>query len=62
LKNIDHINKEIAILIRDSKKFTAKNKIFRKKIEDLRKIIFEEKHKRKREKTLNFYKKNKMKD
>jgi hypothetical protein len=43
LKNIDHINKKAAILIRDNEKFTAENKIFRKKVEDLRKAIFKKK-------------------
>jgi hypothetical protein len=62
LKNVDHVNKEAAILIRDDEKFNAKNKIFRKEIENLRKAIFEEKCKRKRGKALNFYKKDEIED
>jgi hypothetical protein len=61
LKNADHINKEAAILIRDDEKFTAKNKILRIEIEDLRKVIFDKKRKRMRGKVLNFYKENEMK-
>jgi hypothetical protein len=61
LKNINYINKKAAVLMREDKKFTTKNKIFRKEIKNLRKIIFEEKCKRKRGKVLNFYKKDKMK-
>jgi hypothetical protein len=41
--------------MRGGEKFAAENKIFRKEVEDLRKAIFEEKRKRKREKALNFY-------
>jgi hypothetical protein len=62
LKNTDHVNKKAAILMRDNEKFTAENKIFRRKIKDLREIIFKEKCKRKREKVLNFYKKDEMED
>jgi hypothetical protein len=62
LKNADYMNKEAAILIRDSEKFAAKNKILRKEIEDLRKAIFEEKRKKKRRKILNFYKEGEMED
>jgi regulator of replication initiation timing len=62
LKNIDYINKEAAILIRDNKKFAIENKILRKEVEDLRKAIFKKKRKRKREKALNFYKKDEMED
>jgi hypothetical protein len=62
LKNADYINKEIAVLMRGDKKFTAKNKIFRREVKDLREIIFEEKRKRKGKKILNFHKKYKMKD
>jgi hypothetical protein len=60
LKNIDYINKKAAVLIREDEKFTIKNKILRREIKDLRKIIFEKKRKRKRGKVLNFHKKNKM--
>jgi hypothetical protein len=60
LKNTDYINKEAAILIRNDKKFAAENKIFRKEIENLRKIIFKEKYKRKRKKILYFYEKDEM--
>jgi cell division protein FtsB len=60
LKIGDYINKKTAILIRNSKKLTAENKILRKEIENLRKGIFEKKRKRKREKVLNFYKENEM--
>jgi hypothetical protein len=56
LKNADHINKEAAILIRDSEKFIIENKILRREIEDLRKIIFKKKRKKKRGQILNFYK------
>jgi hypothetical protein len=60
LKNANHINKETAVLIRGDEKFTAENKILRKKIKDLRKAIFKKKRKRKREKILNFYKEDEM--
>ena len=62
LKPADYINKETAILIREDEKLTAENKILRRKIEDLRKAIFEKKRKKKREKALNFYKEDKMED
>jgi hypothetical protein len=62
LKNTDHINKEAAVLIRKDKKFTAENKILRRKIKNLRKTIFEEKRKRKRGKALNFHEKGEMED
>jgi hypothetical protein len=44
LKNVDHINKEAAILIRKDEKFIAKNKILRREVENLRKAIFEKKN------------------
>jgi hypothetical protein len=62
LKNADYINKETAILIRGNEKFAAENKILRKEVKDLRKIIFEEKYKRKRGKALNFYEEDKIED
>jgi hypothetical protein len=62
LKNADHINKEIAILMRDDEKLAAENIILRKEIKGLRKAIFEEKRKKKRGKALNFYKEGEMED
>jgi hypothetical protein len=62
LKNTDHINKEAAILMRNGEKLTAENKILRKEIEGLREAIFEEKRKRKRGKTLNFYDEGEIED
>jgi hypothetical protein len=62
LKNADYINKKIAILIRRDKRFAVENKILRKEIKDLRKVIFEEKCKKKRGKVLNFHEKGEMKD
>jgi hypothetical protein len=62
LKNTDYINKEAAVLMRENKKFTAENKIFRREIKDLRKAIFEKKRKKKRGKILNFHKENEMKN
>jgi hypothetical protein len=62
MKNADYINKKAAILMRDDKKLTAENKILRREIEDLRKVIFEKKCKRKRGKALNFYKEDEMED
>jgi hypothetical protein len=62
LKNADHINKEIAVLMREGERFTAENKIFRKEIEDLREVIFEKKRKKKRGKVLNFYEEGEMED
>jgi hypothetical protein len=47
--------------MRGDEKFTIENKILRRKIEDLRKTIFEEKRKKKRGKTLYFYKKSEKK-
>jgi hypothetical protein len=58
----NHINNEAAILVRAGEKLAAENKILRKKTENLRNAIFEEKCKRKRSKSLNFYKKDKQKD
>jgi hypothetical protein len=54
----NHINNEVAILIR-AEKFATENKILRKKNEGLRDAIFEEKRKKKHSKLLNFYKKDK---
>jgi hypothetical protein len=62
LKNADHVNKEAAVLIRGDERLTAENKILRRKIEDLRKAIFEKKRKRKCGEILNFYKEGEMKD
>jgi hypothetical protein len=62
LKNADHINKKAAILMRGGEKFIAENKIFRKEVENLRKVIFKKKRKRKREKVLNFYKEDEIED
>jgi hypothetical protein len=62
LQTENYINNETAILAREDEKFTAENKILRKEIKDLRNIIFEEKCKRKREKVLNFYEKDEIKD
>jgi hypothetical protein len=61
LKNADYINKEAAILMRGDEKFIAENKILRRKVEDLRKAIFEKKRKKKRGKVLNFYEEDEMK-
>jgi hypothetical protein len=58
----NYINNEIAILIRAEEKFTTENKILRKENEGLRNAIFEEKRKRKRDKSLNFYKESEQKD
>jgi hypothetical protein len=58
----DYINNEAAILIRAGEKFTAENKILRKENEGLRNAIFEEKRKRKRGKSLNFYKESEQED
>jgi hypothetical protein len=58
----DYIDNETAILIRAGEKFAAENKILRKKNEDLRNAIFEEKCKRKRGKSLNFYEEGEQKD
>ncbi len=52
-----HINNKTAILVRAGEKLASENKILRIENEDLRGAIFEEKRKRKRGKTLNFYKK-----
>jgi hypothetical protein len=51
-----HINNKAAILVRAGEKLTSENKILRIKNEDLRDAIFEEKRKRKRDKTLDFHK------
>jgi hypothetical protein len=55
----DYVNSGTAILIRAGEKLATENKILRKEIEDIQDIIFEEKRKRKRGKSLNFYKKDK---
>jgi len=55
-----YVNNEAAVLVRAGKKFVVKNKIFRKENEGLRDTIFEEKRKRKRKKTFNFYEKGKQ--
>ncbi len=52
-----YTNNQTAVLVRADKKFIIKNKLLRKENEGLRGTIFEEKRKRKREKTFNFYKK-----
>jgi hypothetical protein len=62
LETADHINKETAILIWGGEKFVTENEIFRREIEDLREVIFEEKCKRKRRKALNFYKEDEIDD
>jgi hypothetical protein len=62
LKNADYINKEAAILMRGDEKFAIENKILRRKIENLRKTIFEEKRKRKRGEILNFHKEGEIED
>jgi len=41
--------------VRAGEKLATDNKLLRKENEGLRGVIFEEKRKRKREKTLNFY-------
>jgi hypothetical protein len=58
----NYINNKAAILVRADEKLTAENKILRIKNEDLRGAIFEEKRKRKRGKSLNFYKESEQKD
>jgi regulator of replication initiation timing len=58
----DYINNETAILIRADETLIAENKILRIENEDLRGTIFKEKRKKKRDKSLNFYKKNEQKD
>jgi hypothetical protein len=52
-----HVNNKAAILVRAGKKLASENKILRIKNEDLRGAIFEEKRKKKRDKTLNFHEK-----
>jgi regulator of replication initiation timing len=51
-----YINNKTAILVRAGEKLISENKILRIENEDLRDAIFEEKRKRKRGKTLDFYK------
>jgi regulator of replication initiation timing len=58
----NYINNKIAILIRADEKLIAENKILRIENENLRDTIFEEKRKRKRDKSLNFYKKSEQKN
>jgi hypothetical protein len=48
--------------MRDGEKFIIENKILRKEVEDLRKIIFEKNRKKKRANVLNFYKEGEMED
>jgi hypothetical protein len=57
----DYIDNEAAILVRAGEKLTAENKILRKENEGLRDTIFEEKRKRKRGKSLNFYEEGEQK-
>ena len=51
-----HVDNKAAILVRVGEKLASENKILRKENEGLRGAIFEEKRKRKRGKTLDFYK------
>jgi hypothetical protein len=51
-----HVNNKAAILVRAGEKLASENKILRQENEGLRGAIFEEKRKRKRGKTLDFYK------
>jgi hypothetical protein len=58
----DHVDNEAAILVRAGEKLTAENKILRIENEGLRGAIFEEKRKRKRGKSLNFYEESEQED
>jgi hypothetical protein len=58
----DHIDNKAAILVRAGEKLAAENKILRIENEDLRGAIFEEKSKRKRGKSLNFYEESEQKN
>jgi hypothetical protein len=58
----NYINNKAAILVRADEKLAAENKILRIENEDLRDTIFEEKRKRKRDKSLNFYKESEQED
>jgi regulator of replication initiation timing len=58
----DYIDNKAAILIRADEKLAAENKILRIENEGLRDAIFEEKRKKKRGKSLNFYKESEQKD
>jgi regulator of replication initiation timing len=54
----DHVDNKAAILVRAGEKLVSENKILRIENEGLRDAIFEEKRKRKRDKILDFYKKD----
>jgi hypothetical protein len=58
----DHIDNEAAILVRAGEKLAAENKILRIENEGLRGAIFEKKRKKKRGKSLNFYKESEQED
>ena len=51
-----YVDNKAAILVRAGKKLASENKILRIENEGLRDAIFKKKRKRKRGKTLNFYK------
>ena len=55
-----YINNKTAILVRAGEKLASENKILRIENEGLRGVIFKEKRKRKRGKTLDFYKKRRI--
>jgi hypothetical protein len=57
-----HVNNKAAILVRVGEKFASENKILRQENKNLRNIIFEKKRKKKRGKTLNFYKEGEQAD
>jgi hypothetical protein len=57
-----YIDNKIVILVRADEKLTAENKILRIENEGLRGTIFEEKRKKKRDKSLNFYEESEQKD
>ena len=50
-----YVDNEAAVLVRAGEKLAVENKVLRKENEGLRGAIFEEKRKRKRGKTFNFY-------
>jgi hypothetical protein len=52
-----YVNNKVTILVRVGEKLASENKILRIENEDLRDAIFEEKRKKKRDKTLNFHEK-----
>jgi regulator of replication initiation timing len=58
----NYINNKTVILVRADEKLTAENKILRIENEDLRGAIFKKKRKKKRDKSLNFYKESEQKD